>query len=187
MFYLVNEDTIELCPAECMQFFRALLRILQQIDRSDPCLGPVYLSKIDIVDGFYRIDIRPDDIPKLAIMFPTQDGEEQFTGLPLVLTMGWKQSHRLFLTSTETVADLANTNLQAKVISQAHCLDAVSESSIKLEIPSPVNVSGPSHSPLPAPATQLHTRPHPVKGWDVYVDDFIGMVQGSSNYWRHVK
>jgi hypothetical protein len=54
----VNEDTIELCPEESMQFGRALLRILQQIARSDPRLGRVYLSKIDIVDGFYCIAIR---------------------------------------------------------------------------------------------------------------------------------
>jgi hypothetical protein len=71
-FYLVNPDTIEFCPEESMQFGRALLRILQQISRSDPRLGPVYLSKIDITDGFYRIAIRLDDIPKLAIKFPTR-------------------------------------------------------------------------------------------------------------------
>jgi hypothetical protein len=74
-YYLVNEDTIELCPEKFMQFGRALLRILQQIARSDPHLGPVYLSKIDIADEFYRIVIHLGDIPKLAIMFPTQDGE----------------------------------------------------------------------------------------------------------------
>jgi hypothetical protein len=74
LFYLVNEDTIKLCPEESMQLGRALLIILQQINLSDPRLGPVYLSKINISDGFYRIAIHPDDIPKLAIMFPTQDG-----------------------------------------------------------------------------------------------------------------
>jgi hypothetical protein len=58
-----------------MQFGRALLRILQKIARSDPRLGPVYLSKIDISDGFYRIAIRSEDVPKLAVMFPTAPGE----------------------------------------------------------------------------------------------------------------
>jgi hypothetical protein len=92
-----------------------LLRILQHIARSDPRLGPVYLSKIDIADGFYRIAIHPDDIPKLAIMFLTQDGEEQSIRLPLVIPMGLKQSPPLFTAATETVADLANMKLQAKV------------------------------------------------------------------------
>jgi hypothetical protein len=56
--FLVKDDTIELCPAESMQFGRALLRILQKTARSDPRLGPVYFSKIDISDGVYRIIIR---------------------------------------------------------------------------------------------------------------------------------
>jgi hypothetical protein len=170
-----------------MQFDRAFLRILQQIAQSDPHVGPVYLSKINIADGFYRIAIHPDDIPKLAIMFPTQDGEKQLISLPLVLPMGWKQSHPLFKAAMETVADLANTKLQAKVSSQAHRLYAVSESPIKLKIPSPINMYGPAPLPLPVPVTRFYTRPHPVKSWDVYVDDFIGMVQGSSNHRRHAK
>jgi hypothetical protein len=57
-----------------MHFRRALLRILQKIARSDPRLGPVYLSKIDIADGFYRIAIMPKDVPTLFIMFLTEEG-----------------------------------------------------------------------------------------------------------------
>jgi hypothetical protein len=83
-----------------MKFCRALLRILQQIARSDPRLGPVYLSKIDISDGFYRIAIFTDDILKLAIMFPIRDGEEQLIDLPLVLPIGWNQSPPLFTAAT---------------------------------------------------------------------------------------
>jgi hypothetical protein len=63
LFFLLNDDTIELCPEEYIQFGRALLHILQKIARSDPRLGPVFLSKIDIADGFYCIGIRADDVP----------------------------------------------------------------------------------------------------------------------------
>jgi hypothetical protein len=91
-FCLVNEDTFELCPEESMQFGRELLRILQKIAHSDPRLCPVLLSKIDISDGFYLIAICSEDVPKLAIMFLTESGEEQLIGIPLVLPMGWKQS-----------------------------------------------------------------------------------------------
>jgi hypothetical protein len=65
-----------------MQFGRALLQILPKVARSDPLLGPVYLSKIDISNGFYRIAIRSEDVPKLAIMFPTEEGEEHLIVLP---------------------------------------------------------------------------------------------------------
>jgi hypothetical protein len=88
-----------------MEFGRALLRILQKIARFDPRLGPVYVSKIDISYGFYRIAIRSEDIPKLAVMLPTAPGAEQLVGLPLVLPMGWKnpllclqQQHKLWRT-----------------------------------------------------------------------------------------
>jgi hypothetical protein len=59
-FFLINKYTVELCPKESMQFERALLQILQKIVRSDPRMGPIYLYKIDIADGFYRIAIRPE-------------------------------------------------------------------------------------------------------------------------------
>jgi hypothetical protein len=95
-FFLVNDDTIELCPTESMQFGRSLLRILQKIARSDPRLGQVYLSKIDISDGFYRIAIPSEDLPKLEVMFPMAPGEEKLIGLQLVLPMGWKKSPPLF-------------------------------------------------------------------------------------------
>jgi hypothetical protein len=54
-FFLVNLDTIPLAPAESMQFGRALWRILTNIHKADHRLGPVFLSKVDIADGFYRI------------------------------------------------------------------------------------------------------------------------------------
>jgi hypothetical protein len=186
-FFLVNDDTIELCPAESMQFGRALLHILQKIDRSEPRLGPVYLSKIDILDGFYRIAIRSEDIPKLAVMFPTAPGAEQLVGLPLVLPMGWKQSPPLFTAATENVADLANSNLESRQASLPHLLDAISNTPIVL-VPHPiVTTAGPETLALPT-GTRFHSsKPVPVKSWDVYVDDFVGMVQGSPKHRQHVK
>jgi hypothetical protein len=44
------------------------------------------------------------------------------------------------------------------------------------------------HFPFP-PLCQrpTHRRPHPVNKWYVYVDDFIGAVQGNRKHRRHVK
>jgi hypothetical protein len=52
-FSNVNADTIPLAPKEAIQFGRALQRVLTTIVHADPRYGPVYLSKIDIADGFY--------------------------------------------------------------------------------------------------------------------------------------
>jgi hypothetical protein len=68
-FFVVNDDTIPLSPSEAMHFGRALQRILRATAHAEPRLGPLYLSKIDIADGFYRIGIRAQDIPKLVVLF----------------------------------------------------------------------------------------------------------------------
>jgi hypothetical protein len=127
-FFLVNLDIIPLAPTKSMQFGRALWRILQQVSDADPRLGPVHLSKIDIADGFYRIWIKVEYVPKLGVLLPPRDREEPLIGFPLVLPMGWIQSPPLFTAATETVAGLANIYLANNVTSNPHRLDSVSES-----------------------------------------------------------
>ena len=51
----VNDDTVALAPKEAMQFGRALHRVMKTVVNADDRYGPVYLSKIDIADGFYRV------------------------------------------------------------------------------------------------------------------------------------
>jgi hypothetical protein len=187
-FFLINDDTIELCPEEPMQFCPALLCILQQIACSDPRLGSVFLSKIDIADGFYLVAIRSDNMPKLGIAFPARPGEEPWIGLPLVLPMRWRQSPPMFTATMKTVSDLDNACLLANDGSSPHLLELVSELPVKLAAPLPPMVDGHQSSPLP-PLRQcpVHRHPRPVKNWDVYVDQFIGAVQGNSKQRRHVK
>jgi hypothetical protein len=165
-----------------------VVRILQKIARSNSRLGPVYLSKIDIVDGFYRIAIRPEDVPKLAIVFPTEEGEEQWVGFPFVLPMGWKQSPPFFTSATETVADMSNSKLHSKQPSSPHRIDMVSETAIQPEVAVPGMAVGPKSLPLPARSSpSLHRKPLPVKSWEVYVEDCVGMVQGNMAHQQHVK
>ena len=103
-----------------MQFGHALDRILREILLADPTHGPVYLIKIDISDGFYRIALNIDDIPKLGVVFPTLPGEEPLVAFPLVLPMGWSNSPPIFSTATETIADLANERLTSNVDMPPH-------------------------------------------------------------------
>jgi hypothetical protein len=73
-----------------MQFGKALWRILTASVHSNPQLGPVYLSKVDIADEFYRIWVKPADVPKLGVLLPAEPGQECLVGFPAVLPMGWK-------------------------------------------------------------------------------------------------
>ena len=71
-----------------MQFGHALDRILREILLADPTMGPIYLLKLDISDGFYRINLAIEDILRLGVVFPVADGEEPLVAFPLVLSMG---------------------------------------------------------------------------------------------------
>jgi hypothetical protein len=111
-FFQVNGETVRLAPNEAMQFGKALERLIQDIVEANPRYGPVYLMKVDIADGFYRVWVRAPDIVKLAVSIPTLDGDEPLLALPLVLPMGWTESPPWFCATTETCTDVANQRLQ---------------------------------------------------------------------------
>jgi hypothetical protein len=126
-FFGINHETLALSPGECMQLDRALQRVLQHLKAANPHLGPVYLSNIDISDGFYRIWVRASNVPKLDVLFPTDDGEEYLVGSPLALPMGWTESPKIFTAATETVADLTNMALSSGAAFGHHHLEVQSD------------------------------------------------------------
>jgi hypothetical protein len=84
------------------------------------------------------------------------------------------------------VADLANSKLQSRQVSLPHRLDAISETPIVPEPHPLVTRAGPESLPLPHAPRFQPPNPVPVKSWDVYEDDFVGMVQGSAKHQQHV-
>jgi len=131
-YFGVNDETLNLAPPEAMQFGKALPRVLQTIHEANPRFGPVYLSTVDISDGFYRMNLRPQDALRLGVLFPSRPGERQLVGIPLVLPMGWTESPPAFCSATETVADMANQAMAKdwKSLDVPHRLDEVAESPI---------------------------------------------------------
>ena len=69
---------------DAMHIGHVLYHILQEILLVDPSLGPVQPMKIDLSDGFYRVGLNIDDIPKLGVVFPTKSGQELLIVFPLV-------------------------------------------------------------------------------------------------------
>ena len=65
----VNEDTRRLTP-DSMQFGHAMQRILQRMYDTDPRHGPIYMMKVDIADGFYRVGLAQEDVPSLGVCLP---------------------------------------------------------------------------------------------------------------------
>ena len=145
-FYDVNDETLPLAALEAMQFGHAIDRILCEILLADPNLGPIYLMKIDISDGFYRVNLNIDDMPKLGVIFPTAPGQEPLVALPLDLPMGWKNSPPVFSTVIDTIADIANQRIQDILYRPPnHHLDDMAH-----EIPSPYPTIDPSTSDMPS-------------------------------------
>jgi hypothetical protein len=167
----VNKATIKQAPQEAMQFGRTLQRVLQAVVYADPAQGPVCLFKLDIADGFYRVWVAPQDVPKLAVVLPKEEGEEAQLAFPLALPMGWVESPPYFCAVTETITDLANEALRGTgELSRApHRLDAAAgEQDAILADSRPADKGG-------------------VRQFDVYVDDFIGAAQGDRSQLQAVR
>ena len=107
-WFSVNDHTVLDLPHEVMQFSGTLPWILWLLWHADPSAGPVYLSKYDIMDGFYHVFLKADDALQLAVMMPSYDNEPPLLAIPLSLTMGWTNSPPTFCAVSETAADLAN-------------------------------------------------------------------------------
>ena len=119
-YFKTNAEFLPVACLSAMQYGRALARLIHKIVYADPALGYNYLLKADVSDGFYRIGLRPEDAPKLGLIFPSSKEEDPMVAIPLTLPMGWKNSPPLFCTATETVADLANKSLRTHQPSKQH-------------------------------------------------------------------
>ena len=171
-----NTNAVSLPTApDSMQFGRALQRILQRIYDADPKHGPVYLIKVDVADGFYRVWLQADHVPKLGVILPDLPGHPKLVALPIVLPMGWTQSPPYFCALTETVADVANRRLATgtPVVSR-HRLEQVADTSPP---PPPVQNREPT---IPMSFNKLHHHQRPLSYIDVFVDDFLGLAQGDA-------
>jgi hypothetical protein len=142
------------------------------------------MIKLDLSDGFYRIGLIVDDIPKLGVILPTLPGEEPLIAFPLVLPMGWKNSPPIFCTATETIADIANARINTNFNPPAHHLDKLTESitppsheSFQVQPESSTVPTFPEPSTIPARDPSLPTEGPPIEYVDIYVDDFVGLAQ----------
>ena len=184
----VNQHTQRGAPPQAMQFGRALDRVLQVIVTADPTLGPVFLSKIDLSDGFYRVRLRDMDIPTLGVAFPTGPGEIPLVAFPLALPMGWTESPPYFCSVTESLVDLINSYAYTAWAPPPHPLEHTASTPSPVEQPLTVSAPPPTHTPVPRNHTTIELpcipgtarRNKPLKYADVYVDDEILVAQGSA-------
>ena len=90
IYFKTNAETLPVACLSSMQYSCALDCLLRELVFADPALGPVYMLKTEVLDGFYRIGIRPEDAPKLGLIFPSGADEDLMVAIPLTLTIGCK-------------------------------------------------------------------------------------------------
>ena len=144
-----------------MQFDRTITRLLAKIHRANDRFRPVYMFKIDLPDGFYRLWLRPEDTFWLAMLFPSRPGEPPLVGISLTNPMDWYSSLPNFCACIETVADLANAALQSpakKSLAREtpHRFDALSKTA-------PADVSFASAPDPQAPSQSARSSSNPFK------------------------
>ena len=95
-FSNVNQEAEKGAPPEAMQLGQALNRILHHIVTVDPAEGPVYLSKLDLADGFYWVPLRDSDIPLLGVAFPSLRESPLWSPYPWFFPWVGPKAHHTF-------------------------------------------------------------------------------------------
>ena len=181
-FSEVNPATVTMAPREAMQWGRALNRVLWFIYTADRRHGPVLLSKTDLSDGFYQMNLTPTGALNLAVPFPSAPGQPELLALPTRLPMGWTESPPAFSAVTETIADLINNELEVSDDMPApHPMEALASK------PVPLLRQGNGLGTFtcdPFPIIETGPLRRPLAYVDVYVDDFLKLCQGWYNSLR---
>ena len=74
-------------------------------------MGPMHILKVDVRDSFYGIVLCPINAPNLGLVSPSKVEEEESVAILLTLNMGWKNSTPIFCMATDTVVNIANSDL----------------------------------------------------------------------------
>ena len=108
----INSDSLPIAALYVIHYNQNLDHLIRESVIEYPALGPVYVLKEYVSDGFYQIALRPADVPKLGLVFPFDGQAEDMSEIHSTLPMGWKNSPPILCTSKETVIDLVNSYLR---------------------------------------------------------------------------
>jgi len=137
-----------------------------------PSERPIYFSKYDISDGFWRMVVEPGQEWNFAYVLPQAPGKPTTLVVPSAIQMGWKESPAYFCGASETARD---------VTAALAGIDAPSNDEIP-EHPLEVHIAFPAAE---APTPSLNTdSDHPWVNIECFVDDFILMCNEVSQFRR---
>jgi hypothetical protein len=141
----------------------------------------ILLSKVDLLDGFWRIVVQEDARWNFCYVMPDPPGAPICIVVPSALQMGWMESPQYFCAATETGRDFIQWLIDQKIDCPPHPLE-------KLMLPS--DLVGTTND---APTDLVNGKSNPGKTGDekdandgsytvnVYVDDYILAVVEDKN------
>jgi hypothetical protein len=74
---------------------------MQQIAYANPVYGPPLMAKLDQADVYYHIPLSASAALELAVVSQPYGSGEPLIGIPLSLSMGWRQSPPYFSAFTK--------------------------------------------------------------------------------------
>jgi hypothetical protein len=116
----VNETTVKLSPQTAVkEIGKVLTRVLHFMSRTPPD-QQIFLSKVDLSDGFWRMIVEPSQKWNFCYVMPDPPGSPVRIVVPSALQMGWAESPAYFCTATETGRDIIQWLVDAKVDLPVH-------------------------------------------------------------------
>ena len=162
-------------PLQAMtQLGKVLPRLIHALATLPETKGPILLMKADIKDGFWRITVPEAEEYNFAYVLPQlpEDAtDDPYVVIPSALQMGWTNSPPEFCAATETARDVAESlrtlpslpmhPLECKTINQHELFTAL------------------KHPHAWSPDTLQDRLQNLNYLFEVYVDDFIGLIQAT--------
>ena len=165
----VNTTTASTSHPAALDFLgSAMPRILDFLAHA-PSDYPVYLSKYDISDGFWRMVVAAGSEWNFAYVLPQEEGKPIKLVVPSALQMGWKESPGYFCSASETARDVAEEF--AGFTGRMHDLPMHKFEKL-IKMPFANNENNDANK-----VTSLTERVVPWTAIEVFVDDFIAMTQ----------
>ena len=160
----VNENTVITAPQHSMsQLGSVLPRLIAAVASAPVEDGNIIFSKLDIKDGYWRMNVKHGHHLNFAYVLPDKEGERIRLVVPSALQMGWAESPAFFCAATETARDIAEDLANEPMGSlPRHALED--------------HMLPPNKWPEAGLATTCQSY---LKVMEVYVDDFCTMVQTS--------
>jgi len=106
------------------QMGKVLPRLVYQVARADPALGPLFFAKWDIKDGFWRLVVSEENAWHFCYLLPKVHPDDLTEiVVPMCLQMGWCESLPLFCMASETAWDIAQELLDGNQLIPKHPLE----------------------------------------------------------------